>query len=481
MARAPNILLFLTDDHGAWATGCYGNREVRSLAMDALAAEGARFANCFTPCPVCSPARACVMTGRTPSQVGVHDWLLDSDPEVAKTVPEGGWLGAEATLPALLQSAGYRCGLSGKWHIGADDRAPAGFDWYFGLPGRQGGHRGPHEYVLNGKRVTLDGVKTDLIADHALRFLDEAPASEPFFLNVGWIATHSPYLDHEEALVESYADCVFEDIPPYVPHPWHKNEGMASSNRGAGKRAREADCRIRYRNYYAAVTEMDRNVARLLDALRARGRLDDTVVVYTADHGCALGHQGFWGKGNSTRPLNMYETSLRVPLMLRYPKALPAGTTVTHCVDHYDTFRALCDFAGIDRDGEEAEARAWAGESWRALAEGRDLPDWREARYGEYGDLRMIRTPGYKLVRRYPNGPDDLFDLRKDPNETVNLANDPAHAATRAKLLAELEAWYAGHQDPAKSGLRVKELPRHNTHAEAWRDGLREAAGLQIY
>ncbi|MCC7407806.1 MAG: DUF4976 domain-containing protein, partial [Phycisphaeraceae bacterium] len=204
-------------------------------------------------------------------------------------------------------------------------------------------------------------------------------------------------------------------------------------------------------------------------------------VIYVSDHGCALGHQGFWGKGNSTRPLNMYEVSIRVPLIMRWPDHIPAGRVVQRCVDHYDLFRALCEVAGVDLTQPDLAARRHPGRSLLPLAQGRDVPDWDDTHFGEYGDLRMIRTTQHKLVRRYPHGPDDLFDLQADPQEKTNLINDPAHAQLRRDLEARLDAFYAQHEDPAKSGLRVKELPRHNDGSEAWRDGLREAAGLQVY
>ena len=456
----PNILLFLTDDHGAWALGCNGNREVRSPVLDGLAAEGTRFANAFTPCPVCSPARACLMTGRTPSQVGIHDWIQEEYPQFA----DPDWLEDEITLPEFLCDAGYYCGLSGKWHLGRSHLTPRGFDWCFGLPGWQGTHIQEYTYHLNGEPVTLSGNKTRFITDYALDFLDQTPRDQPFFLNVGYIATHSPYANQEPELVALYDEATFPDIPEYVPHPWHKNEGLAG-----GAHERQA-LRSRYQSYYAAVTDIDRSVGRILDRLRAQGRLDDTLVIYTSDHGCALGHHGFWGKGNSTRPLNMYEVSLRIPLIMRWPGVVEAGHTIGRCVDHYDTFQAIGEWVAV-----ALSDRAYPGRSLAPLARG-EPSDWDDTRFGEYGDLRMIRTPRFKLVKRYPGGPDDLFDMQADSGENHNLAGHPEFAAIEAGLAKQLEAWYARHSDPQKSGLRVKELRQHNLRSEAWRDGLREAA-----
>lgn len=464
----PNILLFLTDDHGAWALGAAGNTEIRSPHLDQLAREGVRCTNAFTPTPVCSPARAALLTGRTPSQVGIHDWLQEVEPEIG----DRDWLAEEITLPELLASAGYHCGLSGKWHLGRSHETPRGCAWHFGLSRWQGEHIGTYTYVRNGESLTLTGNKTQIITEEALTFLDETTPDQPFFLQVGFIATHSPYGNQEPDLVASYADASFAEIPPYHPHPWHKNEAFPQDE---GFTAEE--CRQRYRSYYAAVTDMDTQVGRILDRLRALGQFDNTLVIYVADHGLALGHHGFWGKGNSTRPLNMYDVSLRVPLLLRWPAGgFAGGRVVAQSVDHYDTFALLCEAAGIGLD----PTRHYPGRSYAPLARGEALPDWREARFGEYGDLRMIRTPHHKLVRRYPAGPDDLFDLERDPGEEHNLSGQPALAGIEAELRAMLEAWYAQYESEAHSGLRVKAQPRHNRH-EAWRDGLREARGLQAY
>ncbi len=465
MPTRPNILLFITDDHAPWSIGCYGNARAITPTLDRLAAEGARFTNAFTPCPVCSPARACLLTGRTPSQVGIHDWLQEAFPEIANRP----WLADEMTLPELLHEAGYFTALSGKWHLGSSHKTPAGFDRCFGLPGHQGGHFGDYTFHLDGTPLPLTGNKSGHITDHAIEFLAAAPKDRPFFVNVGFQATHSPYplSSHDPKSAELFKDAQFDlaSLPP--PHPWRKNEGL-----GANVSPEEVlSC---YRGYYTAVAEIDRNIGRIVKHMELTGELRNTVIVYVSDHGCALGHHGFWGKGNSTRPLNMYETSLRVPLIIR-GEDFAGGKVIDSLIDHYDTFQTLLEIAGI----APPAGRQYPGKSYlRNLRGGTSSP--RPQLFGEYGDLRMIRTEEWKFVKRYPTGPHDLFDLQADPGELKNLAGLPATAMVQADLDGVLETWYSRHENPQKSGLRVKQLPVHNSY-EAWRDGRREAIGLQVY
>ena len=462
MPDRPNIVLFLTDDHGAWASGCYGNAEVATPALDALAASGTRFAKAYTPTPVCSPARACLLTGKTASQVGIHDWLEEAIPEVG----ERDWLGETRTLFDYLSAAGYYTGLSGKWHLGQSHLPPRGADYHFGLPGWQGAHNTPYTYVRNGEMIELDGNKSGHITNHAIEFLDSAPADQPFFLNIGYIATHSPYAQqtHDPAQTARYQDCAFAEIPPWQPHAWVKNEGGSNE-------LSEQDLLDRYIGYYAACSEVDENIARVVSALKAREQWENTIIIYTSDHGCAIGHQGFFGKGNSTRPLNMYEISLQVPLIIAGPGI--AAQVRGEYVDHYDTFHTICQLAQII-----PPADAYAGASYADMLRGERIA-WDNTRYGEYGDLRMIRDEDWKLVWRYPAGPHDLFDLRADPAERVNCFDQQPQIVADYK--ARLDEFYADRDLPALSGLNVKQQPQHNGSSEAWRDGRREARGLQIY
>jgi choline-sulfatase len=456
-----NIILFLTDDHGAWANGAYGNQEVQTPVLDRLAREGTMFQYAYTPAAVCSPARACIMTGRTPSQVGIHDWLEENDMSIAQR----DWMRDETTLFQLLKEAGYTTALSGKWHLGQSHLKPRGVDYYFGLPRWQGDHNERYTYTLNGEEVTLEGNKSRFITDHAIRFMEQA--QQPFFLNIGYIVTHSPWNRemHRPELVALYENATFRDIPSYVAHPWVKNEGIA--NHPTPEKLRD-----RYTGYYAAVTEIDQNVGRIVAYLEQLGLREDTIIIYTSDHGLTMGHHGFFGKGNSTRPLNMYETSIKIPLIWNGSGIERQGARGEY-VDHYDTFMTILDLAGVSPE------RLSPGRSYTTILKGENRV-WSNTLYGEYGDLRMIRDEEWKLVYRFPNGPHDLFNLKADPKEQENLIGREDLQPVISDLKRKLFEFYLRFDNDEKSGLRVKELPQHNQKSEAWRDGLREERGLQV-
>ncbi len=461
-----NVVLFLTDDHGAWANGCYGNREVQTPTLDKLANTGVRFANAYTPTPVCSPARACLLTGLTASQVGIHDWLQEAYDDIGNR----DWLGNNKTLFQYFHDANYYTGLSGKWHLGQSHLAPKGADYHFGLPGWQGTHNAEYTYIKNGEDFVSSENKSKLITDHAIEFLERVPEDKPFFLNIGYIATHSPYHKntHDPVMTALYEQAEFVDIPPYQAHPWVKNEGFSFED------PTEQDLRDHYVGYYAAVTEIDNNIARIVDYLEQNELAENTIIIYTSDHGLTTGHHGFWGKGNSTRPLNMYDTSLRVPLIWNDTDTR-AGYVVESRVTHYDTFCSLLDAVGIPLDDQQS----FAGTSFATMLSGETI-DWDDTIYGEYGDLQMIRTKQYKLVIRYPDGPHDLFDLEKDPHELTNLIENEAYQKLTSELRQQLETYYKTYSNDDTSGINVKQLHRHNDY-EAWRDGLREKRGLQQY
>ncbi|MDA8117049.1 MAG: sulfatase-like hydrolase/transferase, partial [Actinomycetota bacterium] len=334
------MLLVLLDDHAQWAAHCYGNSELRTPTLDYLADTGVKMENAFTPTPVCSPGRAALLTGRIASQHGIHDFL-GGEYETRDGRP---WLEDERTLAQILSDAGYVVGLSGKWHLGGSSEKQPGFDYWYQeakySPDR--GHTAlqrsalawPHPWPGAPDSSRDPGVHT--ITDYAIDFLRTRDRQRPFFLIAGYIATHSPWIGHPERLVSAYRRCTFRDVPPDAMYPYGRP--ALESRFPSRQRPFEA-----LAQYYAAVSVIDEQVGRLIDELDAQGCRSNTLVVYTSDHGLNMGHHGVWGKGNGTRPLNMLDESIRIPLIFNHPDTIFGGQVRNEMVTHCDTFQTILD------------------------------------------------------------------------------------------------------------------------------------------
>lgn len=443
--KRPNLLVFLTDDHGQWASRCYGAADLRTPTLDWLADTGARLTNATTPCPVCSPARASFWTGRTPSQHGIHDWIHEPS-------RSGVWLKDERTLAEVLRDAGYQTGFFGKWHCGQSWVPQAGFDTYLGENKEQYPHRGVCRFAENGRPVEWNGQRSAFVTRKAVDFLVARDRARPFFAFVGYTDTHSPFKDHPARLVHRHARSRFASIP--------RETYAGTATRVPGRMPEPAEHRRRLREYAAAVEYIDEQVGAVCDALEATGDLDDTLVLYTSDHGHMNGHHGLYFKGNATAPQNFLDESIRVPCLLRWPGRIPPGTVRGEPTDHCDLFQTLCDAAGAAETGAAAAARNSPGRSLLPLLSGAATP-WRDAAFCEYGNARMIRTERWKLVTRTaPHAGDELYDLRADPRERANRIDDPDLAATLAGLRERLDAHFARHSVPGRRG--TDPLPSYN-------------------
>jgi arylsulfatase A-like enzyme len=344
----PNILVFLTDDHAQWAVNCYGS-DIGTPSMDYLARTGARMANAYTPCPVCSPARVSFWTGRLPSQHGIHDWIH----EPTHTEP---WLTGETTLAQLLQAAGYQTGMVGKWHCGQSWVPQSGFDYYLGENKEQYPHRGICRFTENGQPVEYQGQRSAFVTERGLDFLRRRDKTRPFFLFVGYVDTHSPFREHPERLVEPLRSSHFTSIP----NEKYVGPGRAKFSVPIGPEQRQEHLA----QYHASVEYIDEQVGAFLDYLEANGELDNTLVVYTSDHGHMNGHHGLYTKGNATIPQNFYDESIRVPCLLRWPGRIRAGQVNTAPVNHCDLFQTLLDASGTKETSDSAAKRNSPGQSY---------------------------------------------------------------------------------------------------------------------
>ena len=338
-----NMISIVTDDQARWAVGAYGNPEVRTPHIDRLADEGAKFLNAFVPTPVCSPSRVSFLTGLYGTQVGITDFLCRQEEAAGLGLPD-----SAVTWPAVLQRHGYATALVGKWHLGTQPRfhpTRHGFDHFFGwLLTPQS-----IDPVLevDGKDRQLHGSLPDLMVDEALRYV-EAHRGRPFALLVHFLAPHHPY-----GPVPEVDSAPFKDLDPTVPSA----PGL------------DADyVKAEMRKYYASVHSVDRNLGRLLDGLDKLDLARRTIVLFTSDHGYMIGHHGLQHKGNANwiaggvpgpRRPNMFDDSIRVPLLVRWPGVVRPGTVIPETVSNIDTFASILGMLGraAPRGGETPRGR----------------------------------------------------------------------------------------------------------------------------
>jgi arylsulfatase A-like enzyme len=446
LAAAPNLVAIVTDDQAAWTVGCYGGREIGTPNLDRLAAQSTRFANAFVHTPVCSPSRGTYMTGLLGTQLGFTDWLNDGQSQSQGVTP------ATPTWPSVLAAHGYATCLVGKWHLGMRDES---LPWRNGISeftGNLGGGWQPnkvHFITEKGEKLAPPGFSVEICTELAMKFLDEHK-DKPFALLVHFREPHAPYVPMPELDVETSrkADIHVPDYPRL-------------------KQPYTADAR---RNYYASIAAVDRNVGRLLDHLQQSGLADRTVVTFTSDHGYNIGEHGIQHKGNgcwitedrfqNPRP-NMFDTSLRVPLLIRCPGAGKPGAVVEEWVTNADMFATVLGLLGVDKPSKMPAA----SRDYSAAVRGEQLPAaaFPQELFGQYDlvnnptkrHMRMIRTDRWKLVLHL-NAPseNELYDLAADPGERTNAFGRPDTAETVGELTKRIRRHMAAIDDP-----RLNEVP----------------------
>ena len=333
--KKPNVLFILTDDQGIWSMGCYGNSEIQTPNLDKLAKQGVRFDNFFCTSPVCSPARASLLTGKIPSQHGILDYLSGGNGGASQATIE--FLKDHRGYTDILAEEGYTCGLSGKWHLGDGGHPQKGFSfWYAHQKGGGPYYNAP--MFRNGQKIEEKGYITDVITDEAISFIDrEKNKEQPFYLSVHYTAPHSPCINcHPKKYTDLYEDCPFETCPQGEAHPWAKTEVIAGY-----QKPRESLI-----GYFAAVTAMDDNVGRILKKLEEENLMEDTLIIFSSDNGFNCGHHGIWGKGNGTFPLNMYDSSVKVPLIMCHKGHIPENHVCDEMHSGYDFMPTLLDYLG---------------------------------------------------------------------------------------------------------------------------------------
>ena len=477
-----NIVFILTDDHAAHAISAYGSRVNSTPHLDRIAREGMRLDSVFCTNSVCSPSRATILTGTYSHINGVSSiWT-----EIDYRVP--------TFIDALKEKSSYQTAIFGKWHLGeTPESLPRNFDAWTIFPG-QGDYVDPEMIGPEGRRVH-PGYATDIVTDLAIDWLaEQRDAASPFCLMVHHKAPHRPWvpdprhkdlypvgsipepstlLDPHEGRSEAIKrvrmtladDMGEEDLKQPVPEELR------------GPERREERARWKYqiymRDYLQTVQSVDDNVGRLLDHLDESGLAEDTVVVYTSDQGFFLGDHGWFDKRL------MFDESLQMPMLVRWPARMAAGGECDAIITNADFAATFLDICGVDASEALPEHQ---GRSFRALLEGEAVEDWPDAayyRYWEHDDV-IHHAPGHygivthdhKLIRYYGAGLGvpgasaetfadewELYDRRRDPEELHNVAEDPAYARIRADLEERLQVLqeslgdqpYAGEATPHPS------------------------------
>src|SRR5690242_5223291 len=369
--RPPNILYIMSDDHAAHAISAYGSRINQTPNIDRIGQSGVRMTNCFCTNSICTPSRAAILTGQYSHKNGVYtlnDALDGSRDNVAKQ----------------LKKAGYQTAMVGKWHL---KNNPTGFDYWNILPG-QGVYYDPDFITEDGKK-THKGYCTDLIADFSLEWLKKRDKSKPFFLMCHHKAPHRPW-DPAPKYAHLFDDQTIPEPDNLFDHYEGKARSVANVQMKVGENNTKRDLKVdkpagltgdalrkwayQYyiKDYLRCVQSVDDNVGRMLDYLDAENLAGDTIVIYTSDQGFFLGDHGLYDKRL------MYEESLRMPFLVRYPGAIRPGSVNRDIVLNIDFAPTFLDFAGRTVPAE------MQGSSFRANLEGHTPKDWRTAMYYRY-------------------------------------------------------------------------------------------------
>jgi len=458
---APNIVFIMTDDHAAHAIGAYGSKVNTTPHLDRLAREGALLTSVFATNAICTPSRAAILTGQYSHLNGVTMFnRFDS---------------SRMTVARRLQQGGYYTGMVGKWHLGSD---PAGFDRWEILPG-QGAYYDPVFYTATGEKTYTGRYATDVITDLALEFVERRPRDKPFFLMMHHKAPHRPWEpSHEHAThfaaqripepatfwddYETRTDALHENQQrvasdltnrdlKLAPPPgltaeelakWRAIKPDSVTIERDGKRVTltgETLIRWKYQrymqDYLATVQSVDDSVGKVLDALDQAGLTSNTIVIYTSDQGFFLGDHGLFDKRF------MYEESIRMPFLVRWPAGIKAGTRSDVLALNIDFAPTFIDAAGL------AASPEMQGRSLLPVLRGRTPRNWRTSMYYRYyhdpGDHNTrqhygVRTATHKLIYFWTKDQWELFDLVRDPHEVRNLYGQPGLEKVTATLKAEL-------------------------------------------
>lgn len=457
--KRPNLLFIMSDDHSANAISAYNDQLMETPNIDRIADDGMRLDHVYCTNSLCAPSRATILTGNYSHENGVRGLSEHFD-------------GSQQTFPKLMQADGYQTAIIGKWHLGHGDKSdPTGFDYWTVFPD-QGDYYNP-EMIELGESKVVEGYATDIITDKSEEWLDNRDEEKPFMLMVHHKAPHRPW--HPPEKYKNLFD--HQEIP--IPETFYDNYQQSNAAKNANMRIedlKEEDVKQkvpdglssqevkewkfqRYmKDYLGCVKSIDDNVGRLLDYLDKNHLTENTIIVYTSDQGFFLGDHGWYDKRF------MYEESIQMPFVIRYPKEVQPASVCKKMIINNDFAPTFLDFAGIKVE------EPMHGESFRHLLKGKETGQWRDAIYYRYFEHLTIhnvpahygiRTDRYKLIYYYGEPLDvigavkkqttpewELFDMKRDPYELMNEYKNPHYKDVIIELknkLQDLKDYYNDH------------------------------------
>ena len=460
-AKRPNILFIFTDDHASRAISAYGSQINKTPNIDRIAREGMRFDRCLVTNSICGPSRACILTGKYSHKNGFFRNGNRFD-------------GGQVTFPKILRKNGYATAMIGKWHLSSD---PTGFDYWQVLRG-QGPYYNPNMKSIDGP-VKHIGYTTDIITDLGLKWLKEGRGKDkPFMLMLQHKAPHRnwqpgpKYLNMYDGETIPEPPTLFDDyqgraspasnqkmtvakhltpndlkfrtprnLTPEQLKVWNAAYGPKNAAFEAANLTGKDLVRWKYqryiKDYLRCVASVDDNIGRVLNYLDDTGLAKNTIVIYSSDQGWYLGDHGWYDKRW------MYEESLIMPFVVRWPGVIEAGTTNRDLISNVDFAETFLDMAGC-RDQIPGDMQ---GRSILPILKGQTPADWRKSFYYHYYEFPGahsvakhygVRTERHKLIHYYRVGEWELFDLESDPEEMKSVYDDPAYAGVVTKLKAEI-------------------------------------------
>jgi len=455
-SKQPNIIIMIVDNMPAEALGCYGNSDAHTPNLDRLAEQGVRFNNGYCANGVCSPSRASLFTGTMPSQHGIHFAL----PDKWEWYPENfDAVAGLRTLPQTLKENGYKTALIGKFHMGSPYIPQHGFDFW--VPDEHGHTTNfwDAHYVEKGETKHYGGHATDLWTEKAVDFLtNHIDNEQPFFM---YLSYNAPYGDGfamrgepKNPFGKHFHDKHMDSLPrepvskrniDFVMH-WSAVDlpGFDFSDNLTAQNNLP-----RIRNYFSQISYMDAGVGRVMETLQKLGLDEDTIVIFTADHGISMGRNGVWGVSPYAFPAVGYRQCFNIPMIVRHTSHIAPQQESNLMVMQTDWFRTLLDYIGLN----DIEIDDSPGKSLAPLLIRDPLTDIFDAVFYEQEEMRAIRTQRWAYYKYFPGSEkykfeDELYDLAHDPSEDQNIASNPDNANVIKDLSERVDAFFARYSNP---------------------------------